>query len=152
MNDKLINIQNPSLLKVTRVRDWSICFSYDGQNYLIHGCSECGEGSWQNLHKRELNKYGKYTLEYIGNHRGDDQVKYDYFNSKTGKPLVYSHINKEEFAYKLTKNGFATGVYKCMVENENFKLERLRTQLKELACQERVIQAEIKKLMNKGLY
>ena len=46
---ELIDIQDLSLLKITRVRDWSICFDYDKKHYLIHGSYECGEGSWQEL-------------------------------------------------------------------------------------------------------
>ena len=150
MNDKLINIHDVSLLKVTRVRDWSICFSYDGQGYLIHGKYECGEGYWQDLYKRDVDKKGKYTLELIMSKSGNEYVKQDYFGSsiKHGN-LVYSHIDTESFAYLLTKNGFASGVYTKFVESARFKLSALNQKLHDLDQQARLVREEIQLLNNK---
>lgn len=149
MNDKILNIQDVSLLKVTRVRDWSICFSYDGKNYLIHGCYECGEGSWQDFYTRELDEKGRYTLDFIKCSDGDEQVKYYYFDTAMNKTLVYSRINKNDFAYMLTKNGFATGVYADLVEKENLAVDELRTKLKEISNQDRIIRSEIHAITGK---
>ena len=63
----MINITDISLLKITRVRPWSICFDYDNKHYLIHGSSEMGEGSWQELYKRDLDVNGKYKLTHLKN-------------------------------------------------------------------------------------
>ena len=59
------------------------------------------------------------------------------------KTLVYSRINKNDFAYMLTKNGFATGVYADLVEKENLAVDELRTKLKEISNQDRIIRSEI---------
>lgn len=39
----MINIQDVSLLKITKVKNWSILFDYDDKHYLLHGVDECGE-------------------------------------------------------------------------------------------------------------
>ena len=43
----MINIQDVSLLKITKVRDWSILFDYDGKHYLLHGTGESGENAFK---------------------------------------------------------------------------------------------------------
>ena len=104
------HITDLNLLKITKVKPWSICFDYDGTHYLIHGQSECGEGSWQKLYIRELDKNGKYNLTFLktcGN--ADEYVARDYIKRQRGKTIVYRNIDRDFFAYKLTKRGFATG-------------------------------------------
>lgn len=126
----IIDIQDLSLLKVKRVRDWSICFDYDDKHYLLHGTSETGEGSWQELYERELDKNGKYKLTFISNKYGDDYVAYDYIKRQNGKTIVYSLIDKEFFSYKLTKRGFATGIFENEVLKQKEVILNLQTELK----------------------
>ena len=105
------HITDLSLLKITRVRPWSICFDYNGKDYLIHGSYECGEGSWQELYSRELDVNGKYNLTHIKDCAfADDNVSDDYIVKQRGKTIVYRNVYKKFFAYKLTKRGFATGI------------------------------------------
>ena len=61
----MINIQDVSLLKITKVRDWSILFDYDGKHYLLHGTCEIGEPDRQELYERNLNQNGKYDLSVL---------------------------------------------------------------------------------------
>ena len=126
----IIDIQDFSLLKVTKVRDWSICFDYDDKHYLLHGTSETGEGSWQELYERELDKNGKYKLTFISNKYGDDYVAYDYIKRQNGKTIVYSMVDKDFFVYKLTKRGFATGIFEDEVIKQKGKISKLRDELK----------------------
>ena len=69
----MINIQDVSLLKITKVRDWSILFDYDGKHYLLHGTGESGEPDRQELYERNLNQNGKYDLKE--NNAMKDSVK-----------------------------------------------------------------------------
>jgi hypothetical protein len=117
-------------LRITRVRDWSICFNYDGKHYLLHGTSEAGEGSWQELYERELDEYGRYKLTFISNKYGDDYVAYDYIKRQKGRTIVYSLVDKDFFVYKLTKRGFATGTFEDEVTKQNEEILKLRAELK----------------------
>lgn len=128
---EIINIQDLSLTKITRVRDWSICFDYDHKHYLLHGSSEAGEGSWQDLYERELDSHGKYKLTFItSKNYASEYVANDYIKKQRGKTIVYSLIDKEYFAYKLTKRGFATGIFEDEVTKQNEEILKLRAELK----------------------
>ena len=61
----MIDIQDLNLLRITKVKEWAICFDYGEKHYLLHGQSEMGEGSWQVLYERTLDECGKYHLERI---------------------------------------------------------------------------------------
>lgn len=127
----IIDIQDLSLLKVTRVKDWAICFDYDDRHYLLHGASEMGEGSWQDLYERELNENGRYKLTFITHSNyGSEYVANDYIKRQNGKTIVYSLIDKEYFAYKLTKRGFATGIFEDVVLKQKEEILNLQTELK----------------------
>ena len=91
----MINIQDVSLLKITKVRDWSILFDYDGKHYLLHGTREIGEPDRQELYERNLNQNGKYDLEYKNSCYGTEYVSRDYIKSKSSKTIVYNQIDKD---------------------------------------------------------
>lgn len=140
----MINITDFSLLKITRVREWSICFDYDGKHYLIHGSYEMGEGSWQELYERELDKNGKYNLTHLKNCAyAKDDVADDYIKKQQGKTIVYSHIDKGYFAYKLTKRGFATGVMERVVQEEEKHIAKVEKQIKKYEEKIRQLRYEI---------
>ena len=126
----MINITDFSLLKITRARPWSICFDYGDKHYLIHGSYEMGEGSWQELYERELDANGKYNLLHLKTVNGDDDVKQDYIERQRGNTIVYKNIDKEYFAYKLTKRGFATGIMENKVKEEQKHRDRVEKQIK----------------------
>ncbi len=127
----IIDIQDLSLLKITRVRDWAICFDYDDKHYLLHGTSEMGEGSWQDLYERELNEHGRYKLTFIiHSNYGSEYVANDYIKRQSGKTIVYSLIDKHIFAYKLTKRGFATGIFDDVVLKQKEEILKLQAELK----------------------
>ena len=129
----MIDIQDLNLLKITKVKEWAIYFDYGKKHYLLHGQSEMGEGSWQVLYERTINDCGKYHLEKI-KERGyaPEYVADDYIKRQKGKTIVYSKIDKEYFAYKMTKRGFAIGIMQQKVEEENQHILSVENQIKEL--------------------
>lgn len=139
----MINITNLSLLKITRVRPWSILFNYGDKHYLIHGSYEMGEGSWQELYERELDANGKYNLLRLKTVNGDDNVKQDYIKRQRGNTIVYRNIDKEYFAYKLTKRGFATGNMESKVKEEQKHIDRVEKQIKKYEEKIRQLRFEI---------
>ena len=129
----MIDIQDLNLLKVTKVKEWAICFDYDKKHYLLHGQSEMGEGSWQVLYERTLDDCGKYHLKKIKEiGYAPEYVANDYIKRQKGKTIVYSKIDKEYFAYKMTKRGFAIGIMRQKVEEENQHILLVENQIKEL--------------------
>lgn len=140
----MINITDLSLLKITRVRPWAILFDYGDEHYLIHGSYEFGESSWQELYKRELDKNGKYNLTHLKNcPYADDNVSYDYIKSQRGNTIVYKNIDKENFAYKLTKRGFATGIMENKVIEEQKHINKVEKQIKKYEEKIRQLRNEI---------
>ena len=128
--DLMINIQDVSLLKITKVIDWSILFDYDGKHYLLHGTREIGEPDRQELYERNLNQNGKYDLEYKNSCYGTEYVSRDYIKSKSSKTIVYNQIDKDFFAYKLTKRGFAEGIMEDKVQYENDRIDKIKKQIR----------------------
>lgn len=127
----MIKITDLSLLKITKVKNWSINFDYDGIHYLLHGCSECGEASWQDLYERTLDENGHYELKHLRRKMySEEYVVYDYIKKQNGKNIVYKNIDKEFFAYKLTKRGFATGLMENRVSEEQKKIQKVEKQIK----------------------
>lgn len=119
------------MLKITKVKNWAINFDYDGVHYLLHGGSECGEGSWQDLYERTVDKDGRYKLKYLKTKLyADEYVSYDYIKRQNGKTIVYKNVDKEFFAYKLTKHGFATGIMENKVSEEQKEIQKVEKQIK----------------------
>lgn len=150
MGDFILNITDLSLLKITKVRDWSICFDYDGKHYLIHGQSEPGEGSGQDFYERILDENGKYDLKHIQTKWfTDENVAWDYIRcnfSVRNKPIVYSQIDKKFFVYKLTKRGFASGIMEQRVKDEEEKIKSVEKQIREYEEKVRELRQSISKL------
>ena len=152
MRIKPIEIKDLSLLTIKKVKPWSIIVTYDDKEYLIHGGSELGEGDWQDLYERKVDKYGHYELKplgckpYASEFVDTDCIRIS-INSKKKyphRPIVYRDIDKEFFAYKLTKNGFATGIMvDKLVENQKIKKEKEK-QIRELEEKITALRREIK--------
>ena len=104
-----IDIQDVSLLKVTKVREWAICFDYNEKGYMLH---LYGDDSSNNiaLYERSVDRTGRWELEYISSERFEKSTIDGLVGWQPGKTIVYKMIDKKYFALKLTELGFATGV------------------------------------------
>lgn len=139
----MLDIQDLSLLKITCVKELEIRFDYDDIHYLLHGIGESGEPDRQDFYKRTIFQDGKYELSYITTTYGSENVRNDYIriNNKNKDEfgyydkIVYSHIDKEFFAYKLTKRGFATGIMENKVKEESKRISKIQGQIMELQDQ-----------------
>lgn len=127
----MIEITDLSLLKIIKVKNWAINFDYDDVHYLLHGGYECGEGSWQDLYIRTLDENGHYELEHLKTKMySEENVSHDYIKRQSGSTIVYRNVDKEFFAYKLTKRGFATGIMENKVSEEQKKIQKVEKQIK----------------------
>ena len=133
----MINIDDLDSLKITKVKDWAIYFDYDNRHYLLHGSSELGEGSWQDLYERYLDSNGHYELRHIKSIMYlSEYCAHDYILRQKGKTIVYKNIDKEYFVYKLTKRGFATGLMEDKVKEQNKHIDKIN---KEIEKHEKII-------------
>lgn len=128
MNTK-IHITDLNLLKITKVRNWSIAFDYGSKHYLLHGTSELGEGSWNVLFERTYDANGKYYLKKIADSNGSEYIIGDYIPKQKGKTIIYSQINKAFFAYMLTFRNFATGIMEDKVKEVKEKQAKIQTKI-----------------------
>ena len=143
----MIDIQDLSLLKITKVRDWSICFDYGDKHYLLHGVSECGKYEHQDLYERSLDRNGRYELEHIdAKMNKTEYVSKDYIPQQNGETIIYSRIDKEFFAYKLTKRGFACGLFMDEVEKMNRRIKEIENELEVYRQKENKLRSELYKL------
>lgn len=111
----MINIQDLSLLKITKIKPWAIYFDYDEKHYLLHGKSD-GYESVRELFERHLNENGFWTLEFIKSNYGNECVINDYIRPFSWQTIVYNQISKEYFRDKLATHGFTEPSIK---ENNN---------------------------------
>lgn len=105
-----IEMNDLSLLEITKVKPWAIYFDYGNKHYLLHGKAD-GCESIQELYERQLDKNGNYGLIFIKNRYGRNYLVSDYIKSMNQKTIVYNQIDKEYFREQLTRSGF--------IENEN---------------------------------
>lgn len=105
-----IEMNDLSLLEITKVKPWAIYFDYDNKHYLLHGKAD-GYESIQELYERQLDKNGNYDLIFIKSRYGRDYLDSGYIKSINRKTIVYNQIDKEYFRKQLTRSGF--------VENED---------------------------------
>lgn len=124
-----LNITDLNLLKITRVRNWSISFDYDNKHYLLHGTSELDGGSWSELFEKTYDEKGKYHLEQIGATRSSEYVINDYLKKQKGKTIVYSQIDKEFFAFQLTYRKLATGIMEEKVKDVEKEQEKIQKKI-----------------------
>lgn len=132
------------MLKITKVKNWAICFDYDDRHYLIHGSSELGEGEWQDFYERILDENGHYELKHIKTKMySKEYVVNDYIKKQNGHTIVYKNIDKEYFTYKLTKRGFASGIMEERVIEEEKHISKVEKQIKKYEDKIRLLRQEI---------
>ena len=106
-----IEMNDLSLLQITKVKPWAIYFDYDNRHYLLHGKAD-GYESIQELYERQLDKNGNYDLIFIKSRYGKDYLASGYIKSVSRMTIVYNQIDKEYFRDQLIRSGFVG-----MVEN-----------------------------------
>ena len=149
----MLNITDLSLLKITKVKQWAICFDYGNEHYLIHGQHELGEGSGQTLYQRTLDENGNYELfEVASQWYLDDNVEFDYIRRQRGQTVVYSQIDKEFFAYKLTKNKLALGVMEEQVKKDEEYASKIKEEIRELNKRASLLQTKLYGVNKWGIY
>jgi len=129
---KKLHILDLDKLKITTVKQWCVNFTYDGVKYFINDDSD--EDRCMGLYRKP--KYnsserinGTITLEHpsefiklkYGKRNHNHSVYSDKYN------INYNQIDKEYFAIRLTKIGFADGIMEQKVRE--YDVDKLQKQI-----------------------
>ena len=143
----VLNIKDLSKLKILKVKDWAIDFDYDGIRYLLHGGSEMGEGSWQDLYIKRLDGYGRYDLELIKTvHYIDEYVGNYYFGGYDKNGLTYSQLDLVYFVKLMTWNGLVKSLYSSEINKIKRSIKLKEDNIQTLRAKEIKLQKEISEL------
>lgn len=126
----MLDIQDLSQLKITKVKPWSIYFNYLGYKYLLHGSSDTYESEIV-LYSRNWNGK-KYELEYLeGYLSNSDNVERKFIKYKH-KGKVYSQIDKKKFVMLLEYKGLCKSCLSKQVEICKNKIKENEKQIDKL--------------------
>jgi hypothetical protein len=144
-------IEDLSLLKIDKVKDWAVYFTYDKEKYLLHGSSDGGDYSMTLYLRIPLGNNGQYKLEALqGKYTSTDYVsnyiKVNKVGSGKSKTIHYSEIDKEYFVKQLTNNGFVSGVLDKKVDLIKLKNKTRQEEIRKLREQIYKIEKQIKEL------
>lgn len=128
----------PEKIKIYKVKPWAVYFKHENDYYLLHYGGELYEERTV-LYKKILDNNGRYELKYLHFCYGN-KIPNCVFESK-----VYSHINKNRFAYYLTFHGFIKSRFSPYVENALKRKRELIGDIRDL--QDKI--SEIKDSINK---
>ena len=146
-----LEIKDLSLLKITKVKDWAIYFTYDNERYLLHGSSDGGDYSMTLYLRVPISSDGKYKLEPLqGKYTSSDfvsgYIKVNTIGKGKSTTIHYSEIDKEFFVKQLTVNGFVSGVLDEKIDVIKIKNKTRQEEIKKLREQIYKLEKQIKEL------
>lgn len=144
----MLRITDLTKLKITNIKGWRINFRYDGLLYSLNefsdGFEEVVELRCRDTKEHIHSEYGSlYLPTYI-------HIPYDtYF----GKPLIYSHVDKEFLVERLYTHGFILEAPKEIMKNVaeskiydiNLRMKILEEELKSLKDKKAKLESELVK-------
>jgi hypothetical protein len=146
-----LEIKDLSLLKIDKIKDWAIYFTYDNEKYLLHGSSDGGDSSMTLYLRVPIGSDGKYKLEpihskwassdYVSNY-----IKVNKIGNGKSKTIHYSEIDKEFFIKQLTNEGFVSGILDKKVDAIKIKNKSRQEELRKLREQMWKLERQIKEL------
>ena len=125
----MLYIKDYKKVRILKIKDWSIDFEYDGKRYLLHGGSELGEGSWQDLYFKKLDEKGRYELEFIS--KANYKVGYVgnyYFGNQLKRGVTYNSLDIETFVKELTWNGLIKSQFSSEITQIKKKIDSKKIQ------------------------
>lgn len=139
---KSLKVTFIDMLKITKVRDWSIHFRYYGNRYLLH-LSQDGYEEVTTLYEINDRKLNPIHSEY------DDCMPELYlinWNRRIKVSQPYKQIDIDKFVYDMTWNGFISSKFddeiemkKSPIYKKKMEIERL---MKEIEVLERLKEEE----------
>ena len=147
---KKIHITDLDKLKITTVKQWCVNFTYDGVQYFIHDDSD--EDRCMGLYKKPKCNYsermnGKITLEYPSEFVKLKYGKINHSSYYDKYNINYGQIDKEYFAMKLTKIGFADGIMEQKVRE--YDVNKLQKQIDKKLEEIEKLKEKIKIILDK---
>jgi len=116
----MLEIKDLSKLKITKYKQWTLHFNYDGKKYLLH----CSEGETTTLYVKTIKENSSYGLEAIKSEYGDYVYDCNTFISN-----VYSHSDKIGLVKYLTRYKFVKSDFGKEIELDDKKIAKLRKKI-----------------------
>ena len=144
-------INDLSLLKIDKLKNWAVYFTYDNEKYLLHGSSDGGDNSMTLYLRVPLDSNGKYKLETItGKYSSTDYVSKYIKENKVGngrnRTIHYCDIDKEFFVKQLINDGFVSGALEEKVDLIKVKNKTRQDEIKKLREQIWKLEKQIREL------
>lgn len=146
-----LEIKDISLLKIDKLKDWAVYFTYGNERYLLHGSSDGGDYSMTLYLRVPIGEDGKFKLEpiqgkYTSNDSVSDYIKVNKLGKGKSKTIHYSEIDKEFFVKQLTVNGFVSGVLDEKINVIKLKNKTRQEEIKKLREQIYKLEKQIKEM------
>ena len=130
--EQKLKINNINKLKITKIKDWAIYFTYDNARYLLHA------NTYTTLYKRKpLNECGKFELQWMCSKYGYliPNINYRDKNNKSLRCRPYNQIDLKKFLWDMTWNDFFESDYSQEIEVRKQKIKEIDQDIKKLEIQ-----------------
>lgn len=119
-----LNISNLNNLKITKIKNWAIYFTYNNNKYLIHRSTEDYDIFTTLYLRKPINNTGQYELESIIGYYGDfiPSIRYNAKNKYSG---TLSQINKKDFVWKLTWDNIIESQYSDEIQERKHNIKNI---------------------------
>ena len=135
-----LTITDKSKLKITKVKDWAIYFTYCDEKYLLHESTDCYD-SVVTLYKRlPVNDNGKYELEWLHSNPYSDIPTIEYKKKNKYWTGTNSQVNIDKFVYDLTKDGFFESEYEKEIKKKSDPINKKKAQIAKLEEEIRILE------------
>lgn len=104
-----LNIRSSNKLKIIKVKDWSVSFTYNKEYYLLHIDSDSYEKG-ATLYKREMCGNSCKGLNDLAGCYCSDEI-FGNFIKIDDRGKTYKNIDKDYFIVQLTKHGLIESYY-----------------------------------------
>lgn len=130
-----MKIDDTTKLRITKIKNWAIYFTYDNEKYLLHESSEDYETA-TTLYKREVvNEHGKFKLIPLKSGYGGQipNIKYKTNNRiKNYNSRPFSQIDMNNFVWDMTWKGYFSSCYDIEIEKTKQKIKDIETTIETL--------------------
>ena len=127
--NKILYIENPEKLKITRLSPCKVNFKYNGKSYELRGEHVEEAGSWQTLYIRNENG----TKQAIG--RTDlvgSMIERIYFPYRNSLHKEYKFLDTKDFVWKMTKFGVVDSPYKSEIDRLKMEINAYLNKINQL--------------------
>jgi hypothetical protein len=135
-----LKIDDIRKLKITKIKNWAIYFTYNNDRYILHESSKDYE-TYTTLYKKvPLNESGKFELKWICNDVGR-RIPYIHYKCerriKVYESRTHRQIDLDKFLWDMTWDGFFDSCYSDVIAKRKQQINDIRQAIRILEDQAR---------------